>query len=94
MSNGIKYYSVDIVDGKETRVNYYIGPVNPCSYEGIRQCAVQRIDNLNTFDKVVCSFTMPNCLLLHMASCAWDNCGIERGIQDWQKQTPSLTIVR
>lgn len=45
-----------------------------CSYEGIRKCAVDRIDDMNWLDTWSCIAEGLNCVLYQMASCAIDIC--------------------
>jgi hypothetical protein len=44
-----------------------------CSYEGVRQCTIQKIDELSDWKKVVCAFRR-GCVLTKIAACIGENC--------------------
>lgn len=71
-------YKADIINGIKQNVIIFNpsinNKVNPCSYEGIRLCAVERIDNMNWLDTWTCIADGLGCVLYQMASCAIDNC--------------------
>ena len=46
-----------IQEGETTLVTYSSGTNSyPCTYEGLRQCTVDKIDDLNLLEKIGCSF--------------------------------------
>lgn len=76
--DNVVVYSSDIKDGEESNVYKLPGggalDNYPCSYEGIRKCAVDRIHNMNWLQKWQCIAEGLNCVLWEMANCAVDNC--------------------
>ncbi len=46
----------------------------PCTLDGIRDCAIDRIHAQNGFDMTVCIIEGLTCVALKYGSCAYDNC--------------------
>jgi hypothetical protein len=44
-----------------------------CSYEGVRQCTIKKIDELSDWKKVVCAFRR-GCVMTKIAACIGENC--------------------
>src|SRR5690554_6470657 len=56
----------------------------PCTYEGLRQCTVDKIDDMNLIEKLICSFAGPTCVAQNFGHCAWENCGREAWYEEQQ----------
>lgn len=72
-------YKCDVVDGQIFNRQTFINEVSPgsnypCTYRGIKQCAIDRIHNLNWFDKTRCILSGLGCVMENYASCAADYC--------------------
>lgn len=77
MNDEVAYVST-INDSQETasrvsnsNINFRIN--GDCSYEGIRQCTIAKIDALSDFQKVVCAFRR-GCVLVKIGECISENC--------------------
>src|SRR5690554_6259876 len=74
-----------IQDGETTLVTNSSGSNSyPCTYEGLRQCTVDKIDDMNLIEKLICSFAGPTCVAQNFGHCAWENCGGEAWYEEQQ----------
>lgn len=72
-------YSVTIEKGIKVKEELFTDEFNksvpkPCSFEGLRRCAANRIRDQNWFDMTVCVLEGFDCFAIHYASCFADNC--------------------
>lgn len=82
--NGIIYYSVDeeiiftadVIDGvlKNGEIINKVKDKYPCSYRGIRQCAIDTIHSYNWYDMWVCVAAGLGCVIDAYGSCFADHC--------------------
>lgn len=67
-----------IQEGETTLVTTSSGGSSyPCTYEGLRKCTVDKIDDMNLLEKLACSFAGLGCVTKTFGNCAWENCGGE-----------------
>lgn len=67
-----------IQDGETTIVTTSSGASSySCTYEGLRKCTVDKIQDMNLLEKLACSFSGPACVSKTFGNCAWENCGGE-----------------
>ncbi len=71
-------YSVTIEKGIKVKEENFISDFSkaypPCSFEGLRRCAANRIRDQNWFDMTACVLSGFSCFATHYASCFADNC--------------------
>ena len=72
--DGEYMYSSTITNGVERLPASAPGDY-PCTYEGVRQCTRDAIDNMSTIPKIICIIEGPTCVGVQLATCAYDNCG-------------------
>ncbi|MCL9808237.1 hypothetical protein [Flavobacterium luminosum] len=75
--NGEVVYKVSIAKG--IKINEIIFPISDngrygCSYEGVRRCAVDRIQSMNWYDTWGCIAAGMACVMDNMISCGIDIC--------------------
>lgn len=68
-TNGIETVS-SVINTNQTNV---LNRSGDCSYEGVRQCTIAKIDALSDFQKVVCAFRR-GCVLIKVGQCIAENC--------------------
>lgn len=72
-------YSVKIRNGQKDKVLFLYSFTEtakqyPCTYPGIKACAIDRIHNQNWYDMALCIAEGLHCVIHNYASCAIDNC--------------------
>ena len=69
-------FSIEIVNGvqKSPNISNLANGSYPCTYPGIKKCAIERIKALNWFDKTLCILEGFGCVVNNYASCMVDNC--------------------
>lgn len=75
--NDLEIYSSDFINGIEINTpgknTNFTKKGRDCSYEGVRQCTIAKIDALSDWEKVVCAFRR-GCVLSKVTSCIYENC--------------------
>lgn len=75
--NDLEIYSSEFIKGEEVNTSAkssnYAKKGGDCSYEGVRQCTIAKIDALSDWGKVVCAFRR-GCVLTKVASCTYEKC--------------------
>lgn len=74
--------TTDFLNGNEitsklskTQSELYLSKMSgDCSYEGVRQCTIKRIDSKTKLSKLICAFTAYYCLGEEIANCIIQEC--------------------
>lgn len=78
--------STTINKGIQTSSRMYLGQVSPnpsdtdaypCTFKGIKKCAIDRIHALNWYDRFLCICAGIGCVQNMYISCTIDNCGLK-----------------
>lgn len=70
-------YSVQIIDGVKTNEHTFNSSTEkkyPCTYQGIRQCAIDGIHDQNWFQMTTCVIEGFDCVVQFYINCTIDNC--------------------
>lgn len=71
-------FTTQIVDGEKTKEEVFnslsTDKKYPCTYKGIRQCAIDGIHSQNWFEMATCIAEGFNCVVVFYINCTIDNC--------------------